>query len=225
MYRLSAKKIRENFLSGAASAEEIATYFLNRIEALNPQIAAFLALFRKRALEKAKQLDEKKRKRERIGKLAAIPIALKDNMHVQGELTTCGSKFLRNYKAVFDATVTRLLEQEDALILGKTNLDEFAMGSSTEHSAFQLTRNPWNLECVAGGSSGGSAAAVAARLTPIALGCAAAGGSLRHCGHEAHLWPRLPLWPCGLCLLIRSNWANGNKCRRYWAHHGGLRPA
>jgi aspartyl-tRNA(Asn)/glutamyl-tRNA(Gln) amidotransferase subunit A len=93
-------------------------------------------------------------------------------------MTTCGSKFLSNYRAVFDATVTRLIEEEDALIIGKTNMDEFAMGSSTENSAYQLTKNPWNLACSPGGSSGGSAAAVAARFCPLAFG-SDTGGSIR----------------------------------------------
>lgn len=178
MYKLSAKEIRDLFLKGTVTAEAIVSTFLKRIETYDPQIGAFLKVFKERSLKKAKELDQKRASGKPLGKLAGIPIAIKDNIHVKDELTTCASKFLSNYRAVFDATVTTLLEAEDAIIIGKTNLDEFAMGSSTENSAFQITRNPWNLECVPGGSSGGSTAAVAARLCPIALG-SDTGGSVR----------------------------------------------
>jgi aspartyl-tRNA(Asn)/glutamyl-tRNA(Gln) amidotransferase subunit A len=110
--------------------------------------------------------------------MAAIPVAIKDNMHIAGEITTCGSKFLTNYRAPFDGTAMRLMEQEDALFIGKTNLDEFGMGSSNENSAFFTAQNPWNLKCVPGGSSGGSAAAISARLALIATG-SDTGGSIR----------------------------------------------
>lgn len=178
IHTLSAIEIRNRFLKGEVSATEIVETFLNRIRKYDGQIGAFLTVYDQRALERAKHLDEKRRKGEKLGKLAAVPIALKDNLHVKGEITTCGSKFLTNYKAPFDATVTKLLVDEDAIIIGKTNLDEFAMGSSTENSALQKTYNPWNLKCTPGGSSGGSAAAVAARLCPLALG-SDTGGSVR----------------------------------------------
>lgn len=178
MHTLSAIELRNKFVKGEISAVEIVQTFLKRIEKYDPQIGAFLAVFPERALAKARALDEKRKKGEKLGKLAAIPIALKDNIHVKGEISTCGSKFLTNYRAPFDATVTRLLEEEDAIIIGKTNQDEFAMGSSTENSALQATRNPWDLKCTPGGSSGGSAAAVAARLCPLALG-SDTGGSVR----------------------------------------------
>lgn len=178
MHTLSAIALRDKFIKGELSAVEIVKTFLNRIDKLDGHIGAFLSVFPERALEKAKLLDEKRKNKEPLGKLAGIPIAIKDNIHVKGELSTCASKFLTNYRAPFDATVTQLLEKEDAIIIGKTNLDEFAMGSSTENSALKKTRNPWNLKCTPGGSSGGSAAAVAARLCPLALG-SDTGGSVR----------------------------------------------
>jgi len=178
MHNLSAIELRDKFLQGEVSAVNIVETFLKRIETLDKDIGAFLAVFPERALEKARNLDKRKAAGESLGKLAAIPVAVKDNIHIKGELSTCASKFLTNYKAPFDSTVVRLLESEDAIIIGKTNLDEFAMGSSTENSALQKTHNPWNLKCTPGGSSGGSAAAVSARLCPLAFG-SDTGGSIR----------------------------------------------
>jgi aspartyl-tRNA(Asn)/glutamyl-tRNA(Gln) amidotransferase subunit A len=178
MYRLSALEIRDAFRKGEVSAKEIIESFLGRIDQYDGELGCFLSVLKDRALAQAKKLDEKRASGKPLGRLAGIPIGMKDNIHVNGELSTCASKFLTNYHAVFDATVVKLLELEDAIIIGKTNMDEFAMGSSTEHSALKKTRNPWNLDCVPGGSSGGSAAAVAARLCPIAFG-SDTGGSIR----------------------------------------------
>lgn len=178
MYKLTAQELHKQFCEKQLSAEEITRYFLKRIDTFDEQVGAFLSVFHERALEKARALDEKFARGEPVGKLAGIPIGIKDNIHVKGEITTCASRFLTSYRAVFDATATRLVEEEDAIILGKLNLDEFAMGSSTEHSALKETCNPWNLSCVAGGSSGGSTAAVAARLCPITFG-SDTGGSVR----------------------------------------------
>lgn len=178
MYNFSAHDLHERFLKGELTAQKIVDSTLKRIASCDPKIGAFLSVFAERASAKAKRLDQKRSKGEKIGKLAAVPIALKDNINVLNEKTTCGSKFLSNYNAVFDATVTTLIEEEDGIIIGKTNMDEFAMGSSTENSAFHVTKNPRDLACSPGGSSGGSAAAVAARLCPLALG-SDTGGSVR----------------------------------------------
>jgi aspartyl-tRNA(Asn)/glutamyl-tRNA(Gln) amidotransferase subunit A len=177
-HTLSAVELRDAFLCGEVKAVEIAEHFLRRIEAHGPSLGAFLSVLGPRVLAKAEHLDRKRSQNIPLGKLAGIPIAIKDNMHIAGEITTCASKFLGNYRAPFDATAVRLLEQEDALLIGKTNLDEFAMGSSNENSAYFPCHNPWDLRCVPGGSSGGSAAAVAARLALVATG-SDTGGSIR----------------------------------------------
>ncbi len=178
MYQLSAHAIRALFCKGEVTAQAIAESTLKRIAHHDGKIGAFLSLMSERLMEKAKKLDEKRKSGKPLGKMAGVPVAIKDNIHIQGEISTCASRFLENYRAVFDATVVKHLEEEDALLIGKTNLDEFAMGSSTENSAYQLTKNPWDIECTPGGSSGGSAAAVAARFCPVALG-SDTGGSIR----------------------------------------------
>lgn len=178
MHHFSAIELRDAFLKGDLSAVQIAHFFLKRIEAHNEKLGAFLTTLAPRVLTKAEALDRKRAHKQPLGKLAGVPIAIKDNMHIKGEMTTCASKFLTNYRAPFHATVVSRLEEEDALLIGKTNLDEFAMGSSNENSAFFPAYNPWDHKCVPGGSSGGSAAAVAARLCPIATGTDT-GGSIR----------------------------------------------
>lgn len=178
MYKQSAIEIRNQFLRGERSATAIARYYLDRIAKYENQVGAFLKVYEDKVLYQADQLDKKRITNQPLGKLAGLPIAIKDNILIRGEIATCGSKFLTNYRAPYQATVIDLLLAEDALLIGKTNLDEFAMGSSTENSALQKTRNPWALECTPGGSSGGSGAAVAARLAPLALG-SDTGGSVR----------------------------------------------
>ncbi|HEX3358038.1 MAG TPA: Asp-tRNA(Asn)/Glu-tRNA(Gln) amidotransferase subunit GatA [Tepidisphaeraceae bacterium] len=165
---------RDAIKSRAVSAVELTRQALERIEKLDPQILAFNSTFPDRAMEQAKAVDEGKR----TGPLAGVPIALKDNLCTSYGTTTCSSKMLENFHAPYDATVVKRLEAAGAVILGKTNLDEFAMGSSTENSAFKTTRNPWDMTRVPGGSSGGSAAALAAGMCCASLG-SDTGGSIR----------------------------------------------
>ncbi len=178
MYKLSAIELRDQFFRGDVKAVDIIDYYLKRINALDKDVGAFLNLFHDQALKQAEALDKKKASGARLGKLAGIPIALKDNILVKDEIATCGSKFLTNFRSPYNASIVEMVLEEDGIIIGKTNMDEFAMGSSTENSALQKTRNPWNLKWVPGGSSGGSGAAVAARFAPIALG-SDTGGSVR----------------------------------------------
>jgi aspartyl-tRNA(Asn)/glutamyl-tRNA(Gln) amidotransferase subunit A len=158
-------------------AEEIILAYSEKIQEREKDISAFITVLGDRALASAKKIDQKKEK----GRLAGVPLAVKDNILTKGIRTTCASKILENYIPPYSATVVKKLEKEDAIIIGKTNLDEFGMGSSTENSAFFPTRNPWDLRRVPGGSSGGSAAAVAAEEAAASLG-SDTGGSIRQPG-------------------------------------------
>src|SRR5262249_28805487 len=141
-------------------------------------LGIFLELNADKVLLQAKASDERRSKKQSKGALDGIPVALKDNICVKDELTTCASKILANFRAPYDAHIVEGLRNPGGVIFGRTNMDEFAMGSSTENSAYQLTRNPWNPERVPGGSSGGSAAAVGASVVPLSLG-SDTGGSIR----------------------------------------------
>ena len=175
---LSALQIKEKILSREIQATELVGKLFKWIKDIEPNIQAFITINEKEALEKASEIDKKIGNRQKVGLLAGIPIAVKDNICTKNLTTTCASKILQNFTPPYDAFVVKRLKEEDAIIIGKTNLDEFAMGSSTENSGYKITRNPWNLECVPGGSSGGSAAAVAADLSFMSLG-SETGGSVR----------------------------------------------
>ena len=174
----SIRELHKQLTSKERSAAEITQAYLESIQAFEPKLHSFISLTGDKALEQAQQIDAKIAAGEDIGLLAGIPIALKDNLCTKGIITTCGSKVLGNFTPPYESTVTQRLAEAGAVFVGKTNLDEFAMGSSTENSAYQVTANPWDLEKVPGGSSGGSAAAVAAQQCVAALG-SDTGGSIR----------------------------------------------
>jgi aspartyl-tRNA(Asn)/glutamyl-tRNA(Gln) amidotransferase subunit A len=160
------------------SVSDLVDESYKRIAEVEDKVQAFLTLDEENTRAKAKQLDEKLATEKEFGLLFGMPIGIKDNIVTKGLRTTCASKILYNFDPIYDATVMQRLHEADAITIGKLNMDEFAMGSSTENSGFQLTRNPWDLERVPGGSSGGSAAAVAAGEVPFALG-SDTGGSIR----------------------------------------------
>jgi aspartyl-tRNA(Asn)/glutamyl-tRNA(Gln) amidotransferase subunit A len=174
----SATDLLRLLSQGAVTAEALADSYLRAIKRLDPRVRAFLHVDEAGALDQARRIDDRRRRGEPLGALAGLPVAIKDILCTRGQPTTCGSRILENFRPPYDAHVISRLRQADAVLIGKTNLDEFAMGSSTENSAFQVTRNPWDLERIPGGSSGGSAAAVAACESPLALG-SDTGGSVR----------------------------------------------
>ena len=167
--------------AGEVSAVEVAEAHLDRIAKVDDRINAFLHVDAEGALAAARAVDAKRAAGEKLGPLAGVPLALKDLFTTRGIPTTCGSKILEGWLPPYDATVTRRLREAGVVILGKSNMDEFAMGSSTENSAYGPTRNPWDLERIPGGSGGGSAAALASYQAPLAIGTDT-GGSIRQPG-------------------------------------------
>ena len=176
--KLTVHELRQMLEERKITSEELTKQYFDRIKNVDDKINSYITICEEEAINKAKEIDQKYRKGEKLGPLAGIPIAIKDNICTKYIKTTCASKMLENFVPPYDATVIEKLKKEDAIIIGKTNMDEFAMGGSTERSFFKATKNPWNLNKVPGGSSGGSAACVSSDLAPIALG-SDTGGSVR----------------------------------------------
>jgi len=184
-YELTAREIVAKIKAQELKAEEYVSSLLEREQRINGQINAYITVRGKEAVNKARTIDKRVLKGENVGMLAGVAVAVKDNMCTKGIRTTCASKMLENFVPPYDATVIRKIRREGAIIIGKTNMDEFAMGTSTETSHFGPTHNPWDLARVPGGSSGGSASALKAEETTLALG-SDTGGSVRcpasYCG-------------------------------------------
>jgi aspartyl-tRNA(Asn)/glutamyl-tRNA(Gln) amidotransferase subunit A len=174
----SAGELLKLLAVSEVTSVEITRAFLQRIEAADENIGAFLRVDQERALQQAAVIDRKRQEGEPLGSLAGVPVAVKDVLCDSESLTTCASRMLEHFRPPYDSTVVARLKVADAVLIGRTNMDEFAMGGSTENSAFKLTRNPWDTTRTPGGSSGGSAAAVAAGMAPLAIGTDT-GGSIR----------------------------------------------
>jgi aspartyl-tRNA(Asn)/glutamyl-tRNA(Gln) amidotransferase subunit A len=174
----SATELSLDLQAGTVSSVEITQAMIERIDAVDGQVHAFLHIDQEDALAQAKASDARRATGESLSPLDGVPVGMKDVIAVKDQPLTAASKILENYRSPYDATVVRKLKEAGAVVAGRLNLDEFAMGSSTENSAYGPTRNPWNLDCVPGGSSGGSSAAVAAREVPLTLG-SDTGGSIR----------------------------------------------
>ena len=187
LIELSAHDLKHSLETGEVTSAELTRLLLDQIACHDDSVGAFLHVDAERAMDRAKILDARRQAGEELGPLAGLPVAVKDVLCDRDGPTTCASRMLESFRPPYDATVVARLKAAGAVLLGRTNMDEFAMGGSTENSAFQVTRNPWDQRRTPGGSSGGSAACVAARMTPLSIGTDT-GGSIRQ--------------PAGLCGIV-----------------------
>ena len=217
---LTAVELGKKIKAKEVTVTEAVTAALDAIEAKEKKVNSFVTVDREGALKRAEEVQKMIDDGTLTGPLAGVPVAIKDNMCTKDLLTTCSSKILYNFKPTYTAEAVENLEKAGAVIIGKTNMDEFAMGSTTETSAYGATKNPWNEAHVPGGSSGGSCAAVAAEECSYALG-SDTGGSIRQpssfCGvtrNQTNLWNRFPLWTDRLWLLTGSDRTDCKRCDR-----------
>jgi aspartyl-tRNA(Asn)/glutamyl-tRNA(Gln) amidotransferase subunit A len=214
IYTLKYTEIKDGLNQRKWTSEEVAYSFVSRIEKFEPKIKAFLSIEKDFIISQAKESDLRRKSGNQLSEYDGIPIGIKDNICIKGIKTTCASKILENFISPYDATAIEKLKSKGFVLFPRLNMDEFAMGSSTENSAYQITCNPFDISRIPGGSSGGSAAGVAAGFFSNRpwIGYrwlySSACFIMWYLWFKAYLWESVKVWFGGLCILLRSNWTN-----------------